>query len=207
MLNNKTKARLIVFSAPSGAGKSSLIKEVVSNSSGNIDLSISATTRPQRNGEEHGRDYFFISDEEFNKLKDQNSFIEYANVYGYQYGTLKSFVDEKIKNDINVILDIDVQGFDLIRSSIKEHISIFIIPPSIMELENRLVSRGLDSEEVIKKRLKNVQTELKYAELYDYIILNDQFENTLNELTSIIYDKNYKYDKKININLLKDLLD
>ena len=207
MLNNKTKARLIVFSAPSGAGKSSLIKEVVSNSSGNIDLSISATTRPQRNGEEHGRDYFFISDEEFNKLKDKNSFIEYANVYGYQYGTLKSFVDEKIKNDINVILDIDVQGFDLIRSSIKEHISIFIIPPSIMELENRLVSRGLDSEEVIKKRLKNVQTELKYAELYDYIILNDQFENTLNELTSIIYDKNYKYDKKININLLKDLLD
>ena len=207
MLNNKTKARLIVFSAPSGAGKSSLIKEVVSNSSGNIDLSISATTRPQRNGEEHGRDYFFISDEEFNKLKDQNSFIEYANVYGYQYGTLKYFVDEKIKNDINVILDIDVQGFDLIRSSIKEHVSIFIIPPSIMELENRLVSRGLDSEEVIKKRLKNVQTELKYAELYDYIILNDQFENTLNELTSIIYDKNYKYDKKININLLKDLLD
>ncbi len=207
MLNNKTKARLIVFSAPSGAGKSSLIKEVVSNSSGNIDLSISATTRPQRNGEEHGRDYFFISDEEFNKLKDQNSFIEYANVYGYQYGTLKSFVDEKIKNDINVILDIDVQGFDLIRSSIKEHVSIFIIPPSIMELENRLVSRGLDSEEVIKKRLKNVQTELKYAELYDYIILNDQFENTLNEITSIIYDKNYKYDKKININLLKDLLD
>tara|TARA_B100001559_G_scaffold43985_1_gene32725 strand:+ start:461 stop:1084 length:624 start_codon:yes stop_codon:yes gene_type:complete len=207
MLNNKTKARLIVFSAPSGAGKSSLIKEVVSNSSGNIDLSISATTRPQRNGEEHGRDYFFISDEEFNKLKDQNSFIEYANVYGYQYGTLKSFVDEKIKNDINVILDIDVQGFDLIRSSIKEHVSIFIIPPSIVELENRLVSRGLDSEEVIKKRLKNVQTELKYAELYDYIILNDQFENTLNELTSIIYDKNYKYDKKININLLKDLLD
>ena len=207
MLNNKTKARLIVFSAPSGAGKSSLIKEVVSNSSGNIDLSISATTRPQRNGEEHGRDYFFISDEEFNKLKDQNSFIEYANVYGYQYGTLKSFVDEKIKNDINVILDIDVQGFDLIRSSIKEHVSIFIIPPSIMELENRLVSRGLDSKEVIKKRLKNVQTELKYAELYDYIILNDQFENTLNELTSIIYDKNYKYDKKININLLKDLLD
>ena len=207
MLNNKTKARLIVFSAPSGAGKSSLIKEVVSNSSGNIVLSISATTRPQRNGEEHGRDYFFISDEEFNKLKDQNSFIEYANVYGYQYGTLKSFVDEKIKNDINVILDIDVQGFDLIRSSIKEHVSIFIIPPSIVELENRLVSRGLDSEEVIKKRLKNVQTELKYAELYDYIILNDQFENTLNELTSIIYDKNYKYDKKININLLKDLLD
>ena len=120
MSNNKTKAKLIIFSAPSGAGKSSLIKEVISRSSGNIQLSISATTRPPRDGEEHGRDYFFISDEEFNELKDQNSFIEHANVYGYQYGTLRSFVDEKIENNINVILDIDVQGFDLIRNSIND---------------------------------------------------------------------------------------
>ena len=97
MSNNKTKAKLIIFSAPSGAGKSSLIKEVISRSSGNIQLSISATTRPPRDGEEHGRDYFFISDEEFNKLKNQNSFVEHANVYGYQYGTLRSFVDEKIE--------------------------------------------------------------------------------------------------------------
>ena len=202
-----SRARLIIFSAPSGAGKSSLIKEVISRSSGNIQLSISATTRSPRNGEEHGRDYFFISEEEFNELKKQNSFVEHANVYGYQYGTLKSFVDEKIKNDINIILDIDVQGFDQIRNSIKNSISIFIIPPSILELEKRLFSRGLDSDEVIKKRLKNVKTELKYAELYDHIVLNDQFKNAINELTSIIYDKNFIYNKKTNINLLKDLLD
>tara|TARA_Y100000768_G_scaffold385473_1_gene371665 strand:- start:315 stop:929 length:615 start_codon:yes stop_codon:yes gene_type:complete len=202
-----SRARLIIFSAPSGAGKSSLIKEVISRSSGNIQLSISATTRPPRDGEEHGRDYFFISDEEFNELKRQNSFVEHANVYGYQYGTLKSFVDEKIKNDINIILDIDVQGFDQIRNSIKNSISIFIIPPSILELEKRLFSRGLDSDEVIKKRLKNVKTELKYAELYDHIVLNDQFKNAINELTSIIYDKNFIYNKETNINLLKDLLD
>ena len=202
-----SRARLIIFSAPSGAGKSSLIKEVISRSSGNIQLSISATTRPPRDGEEHGRDYFFISDEEFNELKRQNSFVEHANVYGHQYGTLKSFVDEKIKNDINIILDIDVQGFDQIRNSIKNSISIFIIPPSILELEKRLFSRGLDSDEVIKKRLKNVKTELKYAELYDHIVLNDQFKNAINELTSIIYDKNFIYNKETNINLLKDLLD
>ena len=202
-----SRARLIIFSAPSGAGKSSLIKEVISRSSGNIQLSISATTRSPRNGEEHGRDYFFISDEEFDELKKQNSFVEHANVYGYQYGTLKSFVDEKIKNDINIILDIDVQGFDQIRNSIKNSISIFIIPPSILELEKRLFSRGLDSDEVIKKRLKNVKTELKYAELYDHIVLNDQFKNAINELTSIIYDKNFIYNKETNINLLKDLLD
>ncbi|OUW90703.1 MAG: guanylate kinase [Gammaproteobacteria bacterium TMED234] len=207
MSNNKTKAKLIIFSAPSGAGKSSLIKEVISRSSGNIQLSISATTRPPRDGEEHGRDYFFISDEEFNELKNQNSFVEYANVYGYQYGTLRSFVDEKIENNINVILDIDVQGFDLIRNSINDGISIFIIPPSIMELEKRLISRGLDSDDVIRKRLKNVKTELKYAELYDHIILNDQFENAINELTSIIYNEDYISNKEINTNLLKDLLD
>jgi|TARA_B100000524_G_C23641741_1_gene366919 guanylate kinase len=206
-MSSRTRARLIIFSAPSGAGKSSLIKEVISRSSGNIQLSISATTRSPRNGEEHGRDYFFISDEEFDELKKQNSFVEHANVYGYQYGTLKSFVDEKIKNDINIILDIDVQGFDQIRNSIENSISIFIIPPSILELEKRLFSRGLDSDEVIKKRLKNVKTELKYAELYDHIVLNDQFKNAINELTSIIYDKNFIYNKETNINLLKDLLD
>ena len=206
-MSSRTRARLIIFSAPSGAGKSSLIKEVISRSSGNIQLSISATTRSPRNGEEHGRDYFFISDEEFDELKKQNSFVEHANVYGYQYGTLKSFVDEKIKNDINIILDIDVQGFDQIRNSIENSISIFIIPPSILELEKRLFSRGLDSDEVIKKRLKNVKTELKYAELYDHIVLNDQFKNAINELTAIIYDKNFIYNKETNINLLKDLLD
>ena len=206
-MSSRTRARLIIFSAPSGAGKSSLIKEVISRSSGNIQLSISATTRSPRNGEEHGRDYFFISDEEFDELKKQNSFVEHANVYGYQYGTLKSFVDEKIKNDINIILDIDVQGFYQIRNSIKNSISIFIIPPSILELEKRLFSRGLDSDEVIKKRLKNVKTELKYAELYDHIVLNDQLKNAINELTSIIYDKNFIYNKETNINLLKDLLD
>tara|TARA_B100001063_G_scaffold75727_1_gene69993 strand:- start:3805 stop:4428 length:624 start_codon:yes stop_codon:yes gene_type:complete len=207
MSNNKTKAKLIIFSAPSGAGKSSLIKEVISRSSGNIQLSISATTRLPRDGEEHGRDYFFISDEEFNELKNKNSFVEHANVYGYQYGTLKSFVDEKIENNINVILDIDVQGFDLIRNSINDGISIFIIPPSIMELEKRLISRGLDTDDVIRKRLKNVKTELKYAEKYDHIILNDQFKNAINEITSIIYNEDYISNKEINTNLLKDLLD
>ena len=100
MLNKATKTKLIVFSAPSGAGKSSLIKNIIEKSNGDIELSISATTRPPRDGEEHGRDYFFISDEEFNELRRSDSFIEHANVHGYQYGTLKSFVDEKIQNGI-----------------------------------------------------------------------------------------------------------
>ena len=207
MLNKATKTKLIVFSAPSGAGKSSLIKNIIEKSTGDIELSISATTRPPRDGEEHGRDYFFISDEEFNELRRSDSFIEHANVHGYQYGTLKSFVDEKIQNGISIILDIDVQGFNLIRNAIEHNLSIFIIPPSIKELRKRLTSRGLDSSDVIEKRLLNAKTELKYAEQYDYIVLNDLFENTLSELVSIINDENYIYDREANINLLKDLLD
>lgn len=207
MLNKATKTKLIVFSAPSGAGKSSLIKNIIEKSTGDIELSISATTRPPRDGEEHGRDYFFISDEEFNELRRSDSFIEHANVHGYQYGTLKSFVDEKIQNGISIILDIDVQGFNLIRNAIEHNLSIFIIPPSIKELSKRLTSRGLDSSDVIEKRLLNAKTELKYAEQYDYIVLNDLFENTLSELVSIINDENYIYDRETNINLLKDLLD
>ena len=207
MLNKATKTKLIVFSAPSGAGKSSLIKNIIEKSTGDIELSISATTRPPRNGEEHGRDYFFISDEEFNELRRSDSFIEHANVHGYHYGTLKSFVDEKIQNGISIILDIDVQGFNLIRNAIEHNLSIFIIPPSIKELRKRLTSRGLDSSDVIEKRLLNAKTELKYAEQYDYIVLNDLFENTLSELVSIINNENYIYDRETNINLLKDLLD
>ena len=207
MLNKITKSKLIIFSAPSGAGKSTLIKNIIEKGNGDIELSISATTRPSREGEEHGRDYFFISDEEFNKLKDRDSFIEHANVHGYQYGTLKSFVHEKIQNGISIILDIDVQGFNLIKNSMEHNLSIFIIPPSITELRKRLISRGLDSSDVIEKRLTNARTELKYAEQYDYIVLNDIFENTLNELVSIIYDENFKYNKKTYTNLLKDLLD
>ena len=207
MLNKVTKPKLIIFSAPSGAGKSSLIKNIIEKSTGDIELSISATTRPPRDGEEHGRDYFFISDEEFNELRRSDSFIEHANVHGYQYGTLKSFVDEKIQNGISIILDIDVQGFNLIRNAIEHNLSIFIIPPSIKELRKRLTSRGLDSSDVIEKRLSNAKTELKYAEQYDYIVLNDLFENTLSELVSIINDENYIYDRETNINLLKDLLD
>ena len=134
MLNDLKKGELIVFAAPSGAGKSSLIKEIISNNE-NIELSVSATTRSPREGETHGKDYFFITDNEFNDLKKKDAFIESADVHGHQYGTLKAFVEEKLENNISVVLDIDVQGFIQISNSIKEVISIFIIPPSLDELK------------------------------------------------------------------------
>ena len=206
MLNDLKRGELIVFAAPSGAGKSSLIKEIVSNNE-NIELSVSATTRIPREGETHGKDYFFISNEEFNDLNEKEAFIESANVHGHQYGTLKKFVEDKLENNISVVLDIDVQGFSQISESIKDIISIFIIPPSLDELKKRLVLRGLDTEEVINKRLINAKKELKHAESFDHIVLNDDFNRAFNQITSIIFDKNYEYNDTNIKNILEDLLD
>ena len=206
MLNDLKKGELIVFAAPSGAGKSSLIKEIISNNE-NIELSVSATTRSPREGETHGKDYFFITDNEFNDLKKKDAFIESADVHGHQYGTLKAFVEEKLENNISVVLDIDVQGFIQISNSIKEVMSIFIIPPSLDELKKRLILRGLDADDVINRRMENAIKELKHAKHFDYIVLNDDFNKAFNDITSIIFDKNYEYNETYNKNILKDLLD
>ena len=206
MLNNLKKGELIVFAAPSGAGKSSLIKEIIRNNE-NIELSVSATTRPPREGEIHGKDYFFISDNEFNNLKTKKAFIEDASVHGYQYGTLKSFVEEKLNNNIRVVLDIDVQGYNQIAALVENIISIFIIPPSLNELRKRLLSRGLDTADVIEKRLINAKNELKYARSFDNIVLNDDFNRAVNEISSIILSKDYEYNKSDIQNILKNLLD
>ena len=203
MLNS---SKLIIFAAPSGAGKSSLIKKIIEISEEKLELSVSATTRAPRKGEIHGKDYFFISDNEFNELKDKDAFIECANVHGNQYGTLKSFVHEKMEEGISVILDIDVQGFAQIRETIEDMVSIFIIPPSLDELKNRLILRGLDTNDAIEKRLLNALEELKHAESFDYIVLNDNFDNAIDQLSSIIFTNN-KYNNEINLNILRDLLD
>tara|TARA_B100001029_G_scaffold176821_1_gene180388 strand:+ start:752 stop:1378 length:627 start_codon:yes stop_codon:yes gene_type:complete len=207
MSNNKSKARLIIFSAPSGTGKSSLIKEVIGLSPNKIELSISATTREPRDKEIHGKDYFFISDEEFNNLKDNDSFIENATVHGYQYGTLKSFVDEKILQGIDIILDIDVQGFNQIEDSNIDNLSIFLIPPSFDELRNRLLLRDSDTSDAIEERLTNAEKELKFADSFNFIVLNDKFDDTLKELSSIIFDENHEYNRDYNLNILRNLLD
>ena len=200
-------SKLIIFAAPSGAGKSSLIKKIIEISEEKLELSVSATTRAPRKGEIHGKDYFFISDNEFNELKDKDAFIECANVHGNQYGTLKSFVHEKMEEGISVILDIDVQGFAQIRETIEDMVSIFIIPPSLDELKNRLILRGLDTNEAIEKRLLNAVEELKHAESFDYIVLNDNFDNAIDQLSSIIFIDNSGYNNEINLNILRDLLD
>ena len=199
--------KLIIFAAPSGAGKSSFIRKIIKDSKNNLELSVSATTRLPRDGEIHGKDYFFISEKEFNELKNNQAFLEFANVHGHQYGTIKSFVDERLGEGIHVILDIDVQGFTQIQRAItKDIVSIFIIPPSFDELKRRLILRGLDSNDAIDKRLENARKELEQAENFDYLVLNDDFNMAYNEITSIIFDKDYEYNVTNNKNILKDLL-
>ena len=205
MLNNNKQ--LIIFAAPSGSGKSSLIKKIIETSNNRAQLSVSATTRLPREGEIHGEDYFFISHDEFKSLQKNDAFIESAEVHGFMYGTLKSFVKEKVDEDITVILDIDVQGFKQIKDSLVSYVSIFIIPPSIEELRQRLISRGLDTKEVIEQRLENAKNELKFANLFDYIILNDDFEEAFNQIFSIIFETDIKYNKDLSLNKLEDLLD
>ena len=201
------KAKLIIFSAPSGAGKSSLIKQLIEMSESPLELSISATTRSPRDGEIHGKDYFFISDEEFNLLNDQDAFLESANVHGFKYATLRSFVEEKINLGISVILDIDVQGYKQIIETSQKFTSIFILPPSIKELEQRLLSRGLDSKDVISKRLSNAIIELESANLFDFVVLNDNFDKTIEVLSSILFDKGFKYNSDHANEILRELLD
>jgi guanylate kinase len=200
-------SKLIIFSAPSGAGKSSLIKKLIELSESTIELSVSVTTREPRDGEVHGVDYFFISEQEFLKLEKQDSFLESANVHGYHYATLKSFVDEKTSSGISVILDIDVQGFKQVKQTSQDNVSIFILPPSLEELEQRLFNRGSESAESIKKRLKNALIELRSAEIFDYVVVNDEFDNTIKILSSILFDENIEYNDENAKNILKELLD
>lgn len=207
MSNNVNSAKLFVFAAPSGAGKSSIIKKIISKDKDNIQLSVSVTTRPPRDGEIHTKDYFFVDEKEFNELIEKNAFIEFANVHGHQYGTLRNFVNEKLRNGISIILDIDVQGYAQIKDSLQDTTSIFIIPPSLEELKNRLIARGLDSKEVIEKRMINAKKELNHAFSFDYVVLNDNFSKALDDISNIIFIDNFEYPNDKNLNILEDLLD
>ena len=203
---NSKIGQLFVISAPSGAGKSSLIQKIINNFE-NIELSISATTRSPREGEIDGKHYFFVTENEFNSMKEDDAFIEYALVHNYQYGTLRKYIDEKLSKGINIICDIDVQGFKLIQRDGIDHTSIFIIPPSIEELEKRLLKRGLDSVNVIGTRLKNAKEELQYAEEFNFRVLNDNFDQAYKEIVNIIINgKLTKNKDKIYIKILRDML-
>lgn len=193
---------LIVLSSPSGTGKSTLAKMLLERYS-NIKLSTSATTRSPREGEIDGFHYYFLSQEEFDKKVKNNEFLEYAGVYGKSYGTLKSQIEEKFNSGNDVLLDIDWQGNLEVSKQItdkKKIIRIFLLPPSISELQNRLSGRGTDSEEVIAKRMADAKNTITHYTEYDYTIINDSVELAFEELSALIDAKRIKNVKQEELN-------
>jgi len=184
-LNNK-KGVMLVLSSPSGAGKSSICKSLM-NLDTNLSLSISTTTRKKRPNEKSGEDYIFVSTEEFNQMLSNDHFLEHASVFDNYYGTDKSLVEKKINNGKDLIFDIDWQGAQQLREKMREDIvSIFILPPNKQELERRLKSRGQDSDEVVKKRMDGASAEITHWAEYDYVVINEDLNKSVNAVLGIL---------------------
>lgn len=199
--------KLYIIAAPSGAGKTSLVKSLIARHSG-ICVSVSHTTRQPRPGEENGKHYHFIEREAFESLIKQEDFLEYAQVFGNYYGTSKSWVSQALEAGTDVILEIDWQGAQQVREQFTQAISIFILPPSLEALEERLVRRAQDSSEVIKKRLREAQQEMSHHAEFDYIVVNDIFEEASKDLSSIITSERLRQSDQCrrHASLIKDLL-
>lgn len=178
------KGLLFIISAPSGAGKTTLVRYVLSQR-GDLAYSISHTTRAPRENEKNGEDYFFITPAAFEKKIENNQLLEWAKVHDNYYGTSREFVEQTLETGRSLILDIDVQGALQIMESNLDPVSIFIMPPSVDELENRLRKRGTDSEDVIATRLHNAKLEIEHCMDYRYIVVNDRLEKAKRDLLDV----------------------
>ena len=179
------KGNLIVLSGPSGVGKGTVLRKLLKNYT-DIEYSISATTRPCRKGEINGKDYFFLSVEEFFQMVENNQFIEWAKVHDNYYGTPKEYVNNTLSEGKDIILEIDIQGARMVRETHPEAIYVFLLPPSFAELEKRLNKRGTEDQKSKEIRLRNAQEEIKELANYDYQIINDNLEEAVEQLKAII---------------------
>jgi guanylate kinase len=183
---------LFVVAAPSGAGKSSLVN-ALRELDAKVQPSVSHTTRAPRGQEKHGRDYYFVSDAEFDAMVTNNQFLEWAHVHGYRYGTSRSAIEARIAHGEDVILEIDYQGAFQIKKLFANTVLIFILPPSMEELRARIERRGEDSPEKIDLRMQNARTEIDQAHLFDFVIINELFDSALFDLKAVVHAQRLKF--------------
>ena len=195
--------QLFIVAAPSGGGKTSLVNQLILSMS-NIELSISHTTRPARPKEQSGKDYFFVDHQVFESMAAQHVFLEHAKVFDNYYGTSKQQIEDRLENGTDIILDIDWQGAQQIRMIIPEAVSIFLLPPSLQTLRERLQNRQQDNQEVIEKRMQQAHAELKHFAEFDYLIVNKEFDLALHQLQAIVMAERLK--KNIQIQRERKLL-
>ena len=191
------KGLMFVLSSPSGAGKTSLSKKILELDA-EISLSISFTTRPARPGENDGEDYFFIDNKIFGDMRDNNEFLEYAKAFDYYYGTPKKPILDMLNNGKDVLFDIDWQGTQQLMNESKDDlVKVFVLPPSVEELERRLKERKQDEDEIIQKRMSRASDEMSHYAEYDYILVNDDFDKTIKSIMAILYAERLKRHRQI----------
>ena len=192
------KGLLVVVSGPSGTGKGTICKRLVEDNK-DIELSVSATTRNPREGEVEGVNYYFLKVDEFKRRIECNDFLEYASVYENFYGTPKSNVVQKLNEGKSVILEIDIQGAMKVKKQYEDGVFIFVAPPSLKELRNRIVNRGTDSMEVIDKRMMCARSEMECAIEYDYLVVNDDLETAVKSVEAIVASEKKKANRNVDL--------
>ncbi len=197
-MDPRKKGIIFVVSGPSGSGKSTLCREMVRRFP-NLRFSISHTTRPVRPGDQEGRDYFFISDEQFQQMIDRGEFYEWAMIYGHRYGTSQKMLEGLRGQGYDVLLDIDTQGARQLREKKVQAVYIFILPPSMAELEQRLSRRKTEEGKSLRERLGTARTEMEEARGYDYLVVNNELKNTQENLQSIIRAEACRKERMIDV--------
>lgn len=195
MIKSKNNGQIIVISAPSGAGKGTIIKELLKRDDKNRWLSVSATSREMRKGEEEGVNYYYLTRGEFEKKIKEDYFLEYTNYAGNYYGTPKEFIKDKVNQGIDVILEIEIEGAMNIKKLIPEAIFIFIMPPSLKELARRLKTRGTEDNEIILKRFHESYKEINEVTKYNYVVVNDKVETAADKIEAIIKAERCRVDR------------
>jgi len=199
VIGSEYRRFVVVISGPSGAGKSSFVKALLRGNGGDLVYSVSATTRAKRAHEADAKDYFFLTRDEFQRRVEAGDFVEHAQVHGEMYGTLRSQIEQVLDSGRNVLLDVDVQGGQAVREVYPDAVLIFVLPPSIEDLEERLRARGTDREDRIKVRLENAQREIALMREYDYAVVNDDLETATRKVLAIVEAERCRASRRVDV--------